>query len=110
MRAAPCSRCTLGTTSTRRECRACRDHEGVMGIDSGGGTSNQDSFADRDDVGLEPEIIRWLGMYAGAAYATHNATVADILDEVNRLLSRYRRESAAYRREYAARLRELTEQ
>src|SRR5215212_6906783 len=75
------------------------------------GDDRWDSFADADDdLRLEPEIVRWLRMYTEAADARRDATVAGIFEEMNRLLSRHRRESAAYRADYGSRLRTLTEQ
>jgi len=82
-----------------------------VGHDSGNGTSDQGSFVDPDDdAALEPEILRWLGMYAEAADDRHDATVIAIVDEMNRLLRPYRVESAAHRADYTSRLRTLTEQ
>jgi hypothetical protein len=87
------------------------NHEGVMGDRSGGGRSDRDSFVGPDDDStLEPEIVRWLGMYVEAAAGRREATVAAILYEVNRLLRRYRRESSVHRADYGSRLRMLTEQ
>jgi DNA-binding CsgD family transcriptional regulator/PAS domain-containing protein len=74
------------------------------------GSSIRAPFAGRDHASMpEPEVVRWLGMYAEAAEDRRNATVTVILEQVNRLLSQYRRESAAYRGDYASRLRTLTE-
>src|SRR5688500_9791373 len=82
-----------------------------MGDDRGGERSDRDSFADpADESTLEPEIVQWLGMYAESADGDRDATVAAIFDDVNRLLRRYRRESAAHRTDYGSRLRMLTEQ
>src|SRR4051794_24626995 len=85
-----------------------------MAADSGSDgseTNGHDSSVEpNEDLRLEPEVVRWLGMYAEAGDAARDATVAGIFNEVNRLLSRYRRESAAYRGDYGARLRRLTEQ
>jgi len=82
-----------------------------MSDDSEGERSARDSFVDVDDDStLEPEILRWLEMYAAAADGRRDATVAGILDEVNRLLRRYRKESSAHRTDYGSRLRMLTEQ
>jgi len=82
-----------------------------MGYDSGGERSDRDSFVDPvDDSTQEPEIIRWLEMYASAATDGRDATVAAIFNEVNQLLRRYRRESAIHRADFGSRLRTLTEQ
>src|SRR5215208_5636458 len=82
-----------------------------MGDDSEGEKSDRDTFVDADDdLRLEPEIVRWLSMYAEAADGRRDATVAAVFDEVNRLLRRYRKESAAHRTDYGSRLRMLTEQ
>jgi PAS domain S-box-containing protein len=81
-----------------------------MGDDGGVGRSDRDAFVDADDgPTLEPEIVRWLAMYAEAADAHRDATAAAILDQVNGLLRRYRRESAVHRADYGSRLRTLTE-
>ena len=81
-----------------------------MGDDSGGERRDRESFVDAgDDLTFEPEIIHWLGMYAEAAGGGRDATVAAIFNEVNRLLRRYRRESAVHRTDYGSRLRTLTE-
>jgi len=63
-----------------------------------------------DDVRLERETLRWLAQYADATGATRDAAVAAILDEMNRLLLRYRRERSILQAEYGPRLRTLTEQ
>src|SRR6188508_3265577 len=82
-----------------------------MGDDREGERSDRDSFANADDdLMLEPEIIRWLSMYAESADGRRDATVAAVFDEVNRLLRRYRRESAVHRADFGSRLRTLTEQ
>src|SRR4051794_41044350 len=65
--------------------------EGEMHADGGNGTSGRGSSDGPDDTRVEPEIVRWLGMYAEAQGRTRDAAVVAILDEVNRLLSRYRR-------------------
>ena len=52
---------------------------------------------------VEPEIIRWLGMYAAATHDSRDGTVAAIFDECNRLLSRYREESSTHRTDYGSR-------
>jgi len=80
-----------------------------MGAENGRGTSGRDPFVDPSDVNLEPEIIRWLRMYARAADDRLDATVAAILEEVNRLLRRYRGEGSVNRADYGSRLRALTE-
>ena len=64
-----------------------------MGDDSEGGVNQGNVFVDADDWMLEPEIIRWLAMYAEASDGRRDAPVAAIFDEVNRLLRRYRETS-----------------
>jgi PAS domain S-box-containing protein len=82
-----------------------------MGDDSAGESSARDTFMDADDdATLEPEINRWLQIYAEAADDRRDATVAGIFAEVNRLLRRYRKESTTHRADYGSRLRTLTEQ
>src|SRR3954451_15981443 len=102
--------CPLGAIIDPHSYRAGRQDGSGMGVDGRDGTHDRDSSVDSEhDVRLEPEVIRWLGMYAEAADATRDAAVAAIFDEVNGLLRRYRRESAAYRADYTSRLRLLTE-
>src|SRR3954447_10871351 len=75
------------------------------------GDDRAGSFTDAgDDLTLEPEIIHWREMYAEAEDGARDATVGAILDEVNRLLRRYRKESSTHRTDYGSRLRTLTEQ
>jgi PAS domain S-box-containing protein len=82
-----------------------------MGDDSEDRPDNRDwVLGPDDDSMLEPEVVRWLRMYAEAVEGCGDATVAAILDEMNRLLGRYRRESAVHRADYGSRLRTLTEQ
>jgi PAS domain S-box-containing protein len=80
-----------------------------MGVASGDKPSDRDAFVDPDDSGLEPEVVRWLEMYTRASDGVLDRTVAGILDEMNRLLGRYRKESAVYRADFRSRLRTLTE-
>src|SRR4051812_40595891 len=80
-----------------------------MSDDSEGEKSDRDTFVDADDDSTpEPEIIRWLGMYADAADGRRDATVAGIFGEVNLLLRRYRKGESVHRADYGSRLRMLT--
>jgi PAS domain S-box-containing protein len=79
--------------------------------DSEGDGNARDTFVDADDDSTtEPEIHRWLQIYAEASDDSRDAAVAAIFDEVNCLLRRYRRESGLHRADYGSRLRTLTEQ
>jgi len=65
-----------------------------MGHDSGGG----DMFADAgDDSQVEPEIDRWLKMFAEATDGRRDAVVATICNEMNRLLRQYRKADSVHR-------------
>src|SRR5262245_25970029 len=101
-----CGVCARGRGGARAGAEDRVNHEGVMGDDSGGEGTDRDAFVDADDdQRLESEIVRWLQMYAGAANGRRDATVAAIFDQMNRLLRRYRWESAAHRADYGSRLR-----
>jgi PAS domain S-box-containing protein len=68
---------------------------------------------DPDCDGLEPEVVRWIAAYAQSSYEVE--AIAKILEEVNRLLRRYRAsEPRAFRGphtvEHGAHLRALVEQ
>ena len=84
---------------------------GVMNDEPGNGKPDSRFLVDdADDAGLEPEVVRWLHTYASARPADQDRTVAEILDEANRLLLRHRAYSAARRAECGTRLRVLTAQ
>ena len=85
------------------------NREGVLGSDSGGGPGDRDPSVDADERELEPEVVRWLSMYADAVDDRGDATVAAIFDEVNRLLRRYREADSVHRADYGLRLRALSE-
>jgi PAS domain S-box-containing protein len=64
---------------------------------------------DANDRALEPEVVRWLSMYAETSDDQSDAPVAAIFDDVNRLLRRYRQADPVQLAIYGSRLRMLTE-
>jgi PAS domain S-box-containing protein len=68
---------------------------------------------DPADLGLEPEVVKWLSAYARADEADRDATVAESFAEANRLLHHYRSLPGGERSEgaaYETQLRILAEQ
>lgn len=81
-----------------------------MKIDDGGRGAAESRPDLRDDLGLEPEVVRWLRAFALSQEGDRDAAVATMLAEANALLYADRQALARHRPPYQAYLRLLTEQ